>query len=101
MAHIEDTSAHDICVKQTEELTHQCFMMAERIVRASAKRLGVADVAEMFHSVPMVASEIRATILNAAGMLGSFSSEKSDKLISDIDIALASLTKRNKEARET
>lgn len=98
MAHVEDKSAYDLCVKQTEDLANQCFVMAERVVRASAKRMGVEPGPEAFSSVSMVATEIRATILNAAGMIGGHSAEKVDRLIGDVDVALRALTKRNKEA---
>lgn len=98
MAHVEDKSAYDLCVKQTEELTNQCFIMAERIVRASAKRMGVETGMEAFGAVPMVATEIRATILNAAGIIGQCSPDKADRLIGDVETALLALTRRNKES---
>lgn len=102
MAHVEDKSAYDLCVKQTEDLANQCFVMAERIVRASAKRMGIKPRLKVFRSVPMVAAELRATILSAAGMIGSSSPDKTDRLIGDVETAIAALTRRNKEAiRET
>ena len=98
MAHVEDKSAYDLCVKQTEDLANECFIIAERIVRASAKRMNVEAGPELLGSVPMVATEIRATIMSAAGMIGNSSPEKADRMIGDIDLALAALARRNREA---
>jgi len=96
MGHIENESQEALFARQVESMMRESFILAERIVREAADRLGSAVRDEFYAStVPMVAERLYGNFHNIAQLLNQATQKDIDAVYDSTENVLAAVRKMN------